>query len=265
MTHTPTSWIWSIFTHAWHLFTTHYKDFLTTAAWLLGIGYLLLSMIPMQLIATPVQGAYSYAFAVDGSLELMMLHSLLQFAIAILGMYMTAAVFLQVRSFVDHHRALGWKKALQEAGEMLFGILGTTLLQILFLFGLLLLLIIPGIIFLVYWVFTVYVVVHYGKKRRAALDESKRIVKWRRWKTVGYMIVLYLPMIIISACLQWWLKASYGLRWWAFFPDLIHNGAMLVMQVFYSIVASLFFLQWDRSRIGATQQHQHTAVHHHEA
>ncbi len=132
----------------------------------------------MQLIATPVQsGMYSYAFAVDGSLELMMLHSLLQFAIAILGMYMTAAVFLQVRSLVDHHRSLGWKKALQEAGEMLFGILGTTLLQILFLFGLLLLLIIPGIIFLVYWVFTVYVVVHYGMKRRAALDESKRIVK----------------------------------------------------------------------------------------
>lgn len=75
----------------------------------------------MQLIATPLDsGMYSYEFAVNGSVELMMLHSLLQFAIALLGMYMTAAIFLQVRALIDHNRALGWKKALQEAGEILF-------------------------------------------------------------------------------------------------------------------------------------------------
>lgn len=121
---------------------------------------------------------------------------------------------------------------------------------------------------MVYWAFTIYVVVHYGKKWRAALDESKKIVAHRWWKTVGYMIMLYLPMIILTACLQRGLKASYGLWGWTFFPDLIHNGVMLLVQVFYSVLASVFFLQWDRSRITTTTEvthTPHTATPHHHA
>lgn len=66
---------------------------------------------------------YSYAFMVDGSPQLVSLHSLLQMIIAILGVMTTAAIFVQTRALVDQHKPLGWKQAIHEAWQLLFGLL----------------------------------------------------------------------------------------------------------------------------------------------
>ncbi len=62
------------------------------------------------------------------------------------------------------------------------------------IFGLLLflLLIIPGIIFAVYWTFAAYVFLDKKQKIMASLKESKKIVKKRWWKTFGYLILFAL-------------------------------------------------------------------------
>ena len=67
-----------------------------------------------------------------------------------------------------------------------------------FSLGLLILLIIPGIIFMVYWIFGVYVM--YDKKLgiRASLKESRRIVRGRWWFVFGYLLFVGLITILIS-------------------------------------------------------------------
>ncbi len=60
-----------------------------------------------------------------------------------------------------------------------------------------LLLIIPGIIFGVYWAFAVYVFFDKDKKIMGSLKESRKIVKGRWWKTFGYLLLFGLVTLLI--------------------------------------------------------------------
>lgn len=60
------------------------------------------------------------------------------------------------------------------------------------IFALTLLLIIPGIIFMVYWAFSYYALITDGKDIMTSMKHSKRVVTGRWWKVFGYMILLAL-------------------------------------------------------------------------
>lgn len=75
-----------------------------------------------------------------------------------------------------------------------FGLVVVTAIFSLLLF---LLLIIPGIIFVVYWTFAAYVFLDKKQKIMASLKESRKIVKGRWWKTLGYLLLLGLVVLAI--------------------------------------------------------------------
>lgn len=79
--------------------------------------------------------------------------------------------------------------------------LAVIIMLVLFLLGLFILLIIPGVIFFVYWIFSMYAVVIENKKGMDALNYSKKLVKGKWWKTFGYVILInvivnVVPLII---------------------------------------------------------------------
>jgi hypothetical protein len=71
-----------------------------------------------------------------------------------------------------------------------------------FLIGLFLLLIIPGIIFLIYWIFSSYVLYDEKKGIRAALKRSREIVKGRWWMVFGYTLLFFIIMFLIQGIIS---------------------------------------------------------------
>ncbi|HOF44313.1 MAG TPA: glycerophosphoryl diester phosphodiesterase membrane domain-containing protein [Candidatus Pacearchaeota archaeon] len=82
-----------------------------------------------------------------------------------------------------------YKEILENGKTNYWRYFGFTIVVTIFIMLLFLLLIIPGVIFAVYWVFAAYVFLEKKQKIIDSLKESKRIVKKRWWKTFGYMIL----------------------------------------------------------------------------
>jgi hypothetical protein len=72
---------------------------------------------------------------------------------------------------------------------------GLSVVLLIFIILLTLLLIIPGIIFGVYWVFASYIFFDRKEKIMPSLKQSREIVKNRWWKTLGYALLIGLIII----------------------------------------------------------------------
>jgi hypothetical protein len=75
---------------------------------------------------------------------------------------------------------------------------GFCIVVLIFVLLLTLLLIIPGIIFAIYWTFAAYVFFDRKEKIRASLKQSRMIVKNRWWKTFGYILLFGLIVILFA-------------------------------------------------------------------
>ena len=89
------------------------------------------------------------------------------------------------------------KKAVSAGLRYLWKGIGLSIIVGLALFGLTLLLIVPGIIFSIYWAFAIFVLVNENTGIIDAMKGSKKLVKGIWWKIFGY--ILLLSMIMIAA------------------------------------------------------------------
>jgi len=83
-----------------------------------------------------------------------------------------------------------WQDALRFGGSRWTAAFLTNLLASLILFGLILLFLIPGIIWSVYYNFWIYAVANRGLAGKRALDYSKSLVKGQWWRVCGLQVVL---------------------------------------------------------------------------
>jgi len=67
-----------------------------------------------------------------------------------------------------------------------------------FLIGLFILLIIPGIIFLIFWTFSAYILIGENKGILESLKESRRIVSGKWWRVFGYSLLFFIIIVGIS-------------------------------------------------------------------
>jgi len=72
-----------------------------------------------------------------------------------------------------------------------------SLVYLIFIIGLSLLLIIPGLIFIVYWLFAPYILIKENKGIIASLKSSYCLVKGRWWKTFWTLLLFALVLILI--------------------------------------------------------------------
>lgn len=79
-----------------------------------------------------------------------------------------------------------------------FKYLGLFFINILFLIGLFLLLIVPGIIFWVYWIFAYCILYDQKAGIRESLKKSRLLVKGRWWKVFGYFLLSVLLVGFVS-------------------------------------------------------------------
>jgi magnesium-transporting ATPase (P-type) len=76
--------------------------------------------------------------------------------------------------------------------------LGFMIVSVIFMLGLYLLLIIPGIIFSVYWIFSSFIFIKEKKGIIESLRGSYKMVKGNWWRTFGYSLLFFLIILGIS-------------------------------------------------------------------
>ncbi|MCX6750854.1 MAG: hypothetical protein NTZ83_05330 [Candidatus Pacearchaeota archaeon] len=91
-----------------------------------------------------------------------------------------------------------FKELVRNAKPRYWKYFGFCIVVLIFILLLSLLLIIPGIIFGIYWAFAAYVFFDRKKKIRASLKQSREIVKGRWWKTLGYLFLFGLIVILFA-------------------------------------------------------------------
>jgi len=91
-----------------------------------------------------------------------------------------------------------FKNVFNRSKKYFWKYIGLSLLIYLCLVPLYLLLIIPGIIFSIYWIFAFYVLVRENTGIWESMKRSKIIVKGKWWKVFGYSLLLGLIIVAVS-------------------------------------------------------------------
>jgi len=167
------------------------------------------------------------------------------------GIIATMAIAYLIKNALEG-KSVDYKTALKASLSRWLPAIGTNILLGIFLIGLLLLFIIPGLIYSVFWGFAIYAVILNNKAGKEALNYSKSIVKGRWWKTFWYFIVFTFLMFLMAF-------AAGGVL--GFLPDrgvfvIISDTLIDVVFAFFTVVFTIFFINFDHTKIVAKEAPQ---------
>jgi hypothetical protein len=224
---------------AWKLFSENFKTILIVTL-IIYVPITLISVFSVTATPTLADGNlvsfWGGVFTVNFTIVLIL--------ITLAGVLVPLAIAVIIRKQLDG-QLIDYQAALKQAVTRWLPGLATTLLMGLFLFGLFFLLIIPSIIFGVYWAFASYAVILNNKSGLAALKYSKRVVQGRWWRVLGYLIVFGL----IAGMLSWAINTP--LASFANNPVIYFISSLLSDIAFsFVVVASvLLFLNLEATKI----------------
>lgn len=122
------------------------------------------------------------------------------FLILILVLFLAGVLLslVLVYAVLYNKKNLTLKSSIKQASKFYWKFLILSIVVGLALFGLFILFIIPGIIFMIYWLFACLILVNEKKGVIQSIKESKKIVRGKWWRAFGYWILLSLIIIGIS-------------------------------------------------------------------
>lgn len=216
---------------AWKIFSDHIRAIvLVTVAVFLPLN-IITAFIPGQdATAETINTASAVGFGISSML------------LALAGVLVPVAIAHIVRQYLDR-QPIDFNTAIRFAFSRWLPAVGTTLLMLAFLFGLTFLLVIPAIIFGVYWAFATYVVALKGKSGLDALRYSQVVVRGRWWKVVGYLIVLG----FITGMISWLISLPFATIHNPIVNALISTLSDIVFS-FTIVATAIFFINLDNVR-----------------
>ncbi len=138
-----------------------------------------------------------------------------------------------------------WNQALCHALSRWLASIGTGFLAGLIVLGMFLLLIVPGIIWSLYYSLFVYVVALRRLSGKSALDYSKSIVKGQWWRVLGYLFVI--ELIGAVACLA--VAAPFFFTPDNSILDIASDTLVDIVSALFLCMTTVFFLNNDRMRM----------------
>ena len=182
--------------------------------------------------------------------ELDLYHSFKIYARAaqILELLFGVLVTMGIAFLVENHvqgRILNAGDAFKKAVNRWPYAVGTNIIAGLIILGFTLLLIVPGIIWSIYYVFGTAVVVLRMKAGREALRYSKSLVVGKWWKVFGYSFVFGLATLGTAAI----LGGVLGLLGGNFVVDFIAGVFTDIMMSFYIVAQTVLFLNLDYTKV----------------
>jgi len=174
-----------IFNKSWQEYKKNFKLFLK----LYSVFYIIpLAILSLFAVLLSLQGEFSIGLS-------------FLYVIVIIGVLFFSYwlhLSLYYISIYNEKSKMTFSQAVKNSLNYFWKFLGLCIVLGLALLGLFILLIIPGIIFLVFWLFSPYVFMKENKKIVDSMKISKRIVKGKWWQVFGYSLLIMLIVVAIS-------------------------------------------------------------------
>jgi hypothetical protein len=229
--------------HSWEIFCQQWKPLLAIFLTFILVYNVCISLITIwfnpqwQAIAQP---PFNFSAMLHVFLN-MMLYAMLAGLIFVLGVI----AINKITALAAANQEIRLKDIYSFSFRKFFPYLGTSIITMIFLIVLFILLIVPGIIFAVFWSFALFTVVLKDKFGIHALKESKAVVQGRWWEIVGMMIVF----VLIIAVVQLPINLVF-----AFTPTssflfvFLHNLLSSIVNVFFYVLLTIWFINYDMFR-----------------
>jgi len=186
----------------------YFKNFKKFLPYILLLGAVMfLSSLPQVYNALEAH----HGFFIRSGLVLFLTLLIFITTLSVLSMWVNSALSLSIKDAVENNPAQNWKTILKSVKPILWPAIYTSLLVGIIIFGGTLLFIVPGIIFSVWYVFSIFAVVFDGKKGLKALKTSKELIvgRWFHifWRVMapGFLfgIIATILILIITIPINW--------------------------------------------------------------
>ncbi|MEG0773883.1 hypothetical protein [Clostridium sp.] len=214
------------FSAAWKFYTKHFNNILPI---------ILLIYIPANILLYFISGSAIIAEDFDSYTDIINIIETLWGTIATIGI-----IFLVEKgTFEQEFEEANWREGLSRAFSRWGSSIGTSILAGLIILGMTLLLIVPGVIWSVYYSFFIYVVAIRNLGGKKALNYSKSLVKGQWWKVFGVLFLFNIINIIIGFILGFIS---------GFLPEIIGiftNTLIDLVGAYFTVLTAMFFLNLD--------------------
>lgn len=170
-----------LFSQSWQEYKSNF--------WLFTKLFILLSFLPLTILSFSSFFINKYLLIIS-----------IPFAglfVSVLYFFMTLS-FYYIAIYKKQNVPMSSGQAFKGGASYFWKGLGLMLLMIIILIPLFILLIIPGLIFVIYWLFSLYVLMNENTGIWESMKRSKQIVKGRWWKVFGYFLLIVLINLAIS-------------------------------------------------------------------
>ncbi len=223
---------------AWEIYKVNYKKLIEVSLFPLLAAIPIMVLLLVFKVLNPTNTAIIVLFGVLGA------------AAVVFFIYLAVSAqagFLQMIKNLN----LGVMEAINEGRKLFWSYFGLSLLIMVLVLLWAILLIIPGIIFGVYYSFGIYVLVFEGLTGMAAIRRSKQLVKNNWWGVVGRFffigLIVSVPLMILNSFSLAMPRESLAFQLWG----AIINIVSFVIAPLYSIYAVLVYK--DLVRIKSNQ------------
>ncbi|MFC1801803.1 hypothetical protein ACFLZB_05055 [Nanoarchaeota archaeon] len=225
-----------VLSHAWHLFKKNFKLILFITL----IIYIPINIILQLIPVDPIINEF-------GFWQGMRLYSrIMQILEGLIGIIAMMAI-VHVIDMAVKNKKVGLGDAFIKALTSWPKAIWTNIVRSIFLIGLFVLLIVPGIIYSVYWYFFIFVVVIHGKYGNQALKHSKAVVKGRWWRIVGYAIVFGILSAIIGIAVALPFALFSGFTG-DIITSIIGDTLIDIVASFFIVAFTIFFINLDHTK-----------------
>jgi len=184
----------------------------------------------LDLIASEggIQGIFNIAFGNWAAMGAMIVLFIVIFLLAIVFIVLLYSSFINI-SFAKDGK-IGFKKVFNTSKKYFWKYLGLGIVLAILLTILYLLLVIPGIIFTVYWAFAAFILIKENVNIGESMKRSKALVRGKWWRVFGYLLLVYIIYFIVA----------FVVGFIPIFADLV---SMLVLTPFVVIFLKNFYLE----------------------
>lgn len=183
-----------ILENIWSIYKNHWRKFIIFSAFLF-IPTLAASVLGLV-------GVITDSLAPNSQLFSNVLTAIILVAGLVFYIWSTIALALALNTIIKQEAQARWQAVYNEAAPKIWPFIYTNVLSTLIIIGGTILLIIPGIIFAVWYAFVTYSVVLSGKAGFMALKDSKALVTGRWWAIVWRLVAPGFVLTVISAAIR---------------------------------------------------------------
>lgn len=237
----------ALFREAWRIFSQNFFQVIL----IMLVAFLLFTTL-LALLTALFVALFGFNFMVTGEMinpalgAIVALGTIFVIVLAVLCYSYPVLLITRLTEKAQKHQKFDVLKEAKFHLSDLPAFAATSLLLAVLLVPLFLMLIIPGVIFGVYWIFVAQEMAfnrHYGF---AALQASQRFVKDRWWLVFGYVIVLWAIGAVLSIAFEEIAQGIFSYR----IADMLTGIFSMLIGAFGIIFTTVFFMELRKQKAG---------------